>query len=85
MDLVKAIDLNCKVEFLDIRPGEKLHEEMITETDALNTIEFDEYFAILPSMQMWGVESFMCEFSGRRCPDGFKYDSGTNKDRLSME
>lgn len=85
MDLVKAIDSNCRVEIVGIRPGEKLHEEMITETDALNTVEFGEYFVILPSMQMWDVEEFIGHFQGRRCPDGFKYNSGTNENWLSME
>jgi FlaA1/EpsC-like NDP-sugar epimerase len=68
-----------------IRPGEKLHEEMITETDAYNTIEFDGYFVILPSMRLWDVEAFIRQFKGRHCPPGFKYSSATNTEWLSVE
>lgn len=85
LDLVKAIDGTCRVEVVGIRPGEKVHEEMITETDALSTIEFGEYFVILPSMQLWDVDRFMHAFSGRRCAPDFKYNSGTNSDWLSVE
>lgn len=85
LDLVKAIDGSCRVDVVGIRPGEKVHEEMITETDALSTIEFGDYFVILPSMQLWDVERFTHEFNGRRCPSGFKYNSGSNTDWLSVE
>lgn len=84
-DLVKAIDANCKKEIVGIRPGEKIHEEMITETDAFNTIEFDKYFVILPSMRLWDAGAFIKAFNGRPCPDGFKYNSGTNTEWLSVE
>lgn len=84
-DLAEAIDANCTKEIVGIRPGEKLHEEMITETDAYNTIEFDDYFVILPSMRLWDVDKFIQTFAGRRCPEGFSYNSGTNHDWLSVE
>ena len=61
LDLAKAIDSNCKIEVVGIRPGEKIHEEMITETDAINTIEFEDYFVILPSTKLWDVEKFRLE------------------------
>jgi len=74
--LAKAIAPNCQIEYVGIRPGEKLHEEMITESDSYNTIEFDKYYAILPTdvdkkkylehYQAWEVEA------------GFKYNSGAN-------
>jgi len=84
-DLAEAIDGNCRTEIIGIRPGEKLHEEMITETDAFNTIEFDDYFVILPSMHLWDTDKFMTTFKGRRCPVGFSYNSGTNSEWLSVE
>lgn len=84
-DVAEAIVPRYKKEIVGIRPGEKLHEEMITETDALSTIEFDNYFVILPSMQLWDIEEFMRAFSGRRCDFGFKYNSGTNTDWLTVE
>jgi UDP-N-acetylglucosamine 4,6-dehydratase (inverting) len=84
-DLAEAIDGNCRTEIVGIRPGEKLHEEMITETDAFNTIEFDDYFVILPSMHLWDADKFMETFQGRHCPADFSYNSGTNSEWLSVE
>lgn len=85
LDVAKAVDPDCRVEIVGIRPGEKLHEEMITTTDAINTIEFKDYFVILPSMPLWDTEEFANSFDGRRCADGFAYNSGTNTDWLSVE
>ena len=87
LDVAKAIAPNCKYDFVGIRPGEKLHEEMITETDALNSIEFDKYFVILPSTELWDIEKFRNESNsteGKRCETGFSYNSGTNKDFLTV-
>ncbi len=85
LDVAKAVDSGCRIEIVGIRPGEKLHEEMITATDALNTIEFKDHFVILPSMELWDIEQFTTHFNGRRCTDGFAYNSGTNTDWLSVE
>ncbi|NTW89218.1 MAG: UDP-N-acetylglucosamine 4,6-dehydratase (inverting) [Desulfobulbaceae bacterium] len=84
-DVAEAIGPECLKEIVGIRPGEKLHEEMITATDALNTVQFKDYFVILPSMQLWDVQKFMDEFNGSICPDGFCYNSGTNTDWLTVE
>lgn len=95
-DLAAAIDPKCKIEIVGIRPGEKIHEEMITEADALNTIEFENYFVILPSVQLgdndalklWDTEKFRLSSSGtpgRFCDFGFKYNSGTNPWFLSID
>ena len=85
VDLAEAIAPECEQKVVGIRPGEKLHEEMITETDAMNTIEFDDYFVILPSMEFWDVPTFTARFNGRPCPPGFKYNSGTNDRWLSVQ
>ena len=61
---------------------------MITTTDGLGTIEFDDYFVILPSMSLWDVEQFRCESNGRqgrRKDYGFSYNSGTNERFLTVE
>ena len=84
-DVAEAIAPGGKTTIVGIRPGEKLHEEMITETDAHNTIEFDNYYVILPSMRLWDIDTFMQALGGRRCPDNFKYNSGTNPDFLTVE
>jgi UDP-N-acetylglucosamine 4,6-dehydratase (inverting) len=83
-DVAEAVAPGCRTEIVGIRPGEKLHEEMITLTDALSTVEFERYFVILPSIRLWDVEAFVTAFGGRFCGDGFCYNSGTNSQWLSV-
>ena len=85
LDVAEAIAPGMRHEIVGIRPGEKLHEEMITETDALNTLECKEYFVILPSMKLWDVERYRETFDGRPCEFGFHYSSGTNSEWLTVE
>jgi UDP-N-acetylglucosamine 4,6-dehydratase (inverting) len=88
LDVAKAIAPDCKYEIVGIRPGEKLHEEMITETDALNSVEFEKYFVILPSTELWDIDKFRKESNscvGKMCEFGFSYNSGTNTEFLSVE
>ena len=84
LDVAEAVDPSCKQEIVGIRPGEKLHEEMITETDSLNTIEFDQYYVITPSTPIWDPQKLMKAFNGKEVPLGFKYNSGTNTEWLSV-
>jgi len=58
---------------------------MITETDALNSLEFKDYYVILPSTKLWDVDKYAETFDGSFCPSGFKYNSDTNTDWLSVE
>ncbi len=83
-DVAEAIAPRCKLEVVGIRPGEKLHEEMITETDGLNTIEFDDYFVISPSTQIWDPLKYAATFAGKRCQYGFRYTSENNTVWLSV-
>ncbi len=85
VDVAEAIAPECAKKVIGIRPGEKLHEEMITVTDAINSIEFDDYYVILPSTPLWDFEKFRAEFNGKFCPDGFHYSSGENEEWLSVE
>jgi len=87
-DLAKAIAPEVKHEIVGMRPGEKLHEEMITETDALNTIEFDDYFVVLPATSLWDTEKFRKESNssiGKKCELGFSYNSYSNEQFLSVD
>jgi len=84
-DLAEAIAPGCRRKIVGIRPGEKLHEEMITQTDALHTIEFEKYFVLLPSMPLWNIKEFMGTFHGSPCREDFSYVSGTNTDWLTVE
>ena len=84
-DLAEAIAPGCPRKIVGIRAGEKLHEEMITETDSLNTIELMKYFVILPSSPLWDVQEFIGAFGGKPCAPEFKYSSDTNTDWLCVE
>lgn len=79
LDVAKAIAPECKTSVVGIRPGEKLHEEMITDTDSLNTIDFGKYYAILPSVSFkYSEEEYLSHHKAKKVPFGFKYNSGTN-------
>lgn len=79
LDVAKAVAPSCITKDVGIRPGEKLHEEMITETDSLNTIELGKYYAILPSVSFtYTKEEFMNHHQAKEVPFGFRYNSGTN-------
>lgn len=81
-DLAKAIAPECKVEIKGIRPGEKLHEAMITEDDARRTLEFDTFYIIQPEFPWWDSESLK---GGKPVLEGFSYISNTNNHWLSVE
>ena len=89
LDIAKAIAPECKHKIVGIRPGEKLHEEMITESDAMNTIEFEDYYVIVPSIGgIWSKTKFQKQSNGdigKPCPDGFSYNSKSNEHFLSVE
>jgi UDP-N-acetylglucosamine 4,6-dehydratase/5-epimerase len=76
--LAKAIAPNAVLEDIGIRPGEKLHEEMITSSDSFNTIEFDKYYAILPAGAI--KMKYLNHFSAVEVEPGFTYNSGDNND-----
>lgn len=82
VDLAKAIGPECKIEIVGIRPGEKLHESMITVDDARQTVEFDTYYVIQPEFPWWSKEYVN---GGKTLPDGFEYISHTNNQWLSVE
>lgn len=81
LDVAEAIAPNSKIKDVGIRPGEKLHEEMITDTDALNTIDLGKYYAILPSISLVYLEQeFMDHHNGVKVPFGFRYNSAENSE-----
>ncbi|MFI5348066.1 MAG: UDP-N-acetylglucosamine 4,6-dehydratase (inverting) [Elusimicrobiota bacterium] len=84
MDLAKAVAPDCKTKIVGIRPGEKLHEVMVTEDDARDTLEFPDRYVILPATHGW-AESIGKKANGvKRCPDGFRYSSDGNKEWLTV-
>jgi UDP-N-acetylglucosamine 4,6-dehydratase len=83
MDLAKAIAPECKVEIIGIRPGEKLHEVMVTRDDARRTIDVGDFYIIQPDFNYW---SRRCNWRGSKAvPDDFEYNSGTNPKFLTIE
>ena len=82
MDLAKAIASECEVEIIGIRPGEKLHEALITEEEGRNTIAFDSMFVVMPTFQWWQK---MSNKEGTALPEGFVYTSDKNDEWLTVE
>lgn len=87
-DIAEAIAPGAVHEIVGVRPGEKLHEEMITVTDSLSTVEFSDYFVIGPSFPLWDRSDFAANSGpvpGHDCQPGFSYSSGTNHHFLTVE
>lgn len=85
VELARAIGSECKTVIVGIRPGEKLHEVMVPEDDARHTLEYEDYFAILPTFHEWDAQDYMHENGGKPCSDGFRYGSDTNDSWLTVE
>lgn len=77
-DVAQAVGPDCEHKVIGIRPGEKIHEEMITTSDAFFTYDLGKYFVILPQTPMWNLDEFIANFNATMVPDGFAYNSGTN-------
>ncbi len=84
-DVAEAIGPGCSKTIVGIRPGEKLHEEMITDSDSLATIDLGRYYAILPSNGRLTFENYCKHMPAKRVPAGFAYHSGRNPDFLTVE
>ena len=85
LELAEAIAPRCEKKIVGIRPGEKIHEEMITEADSPSTYDLGKYYAILPQRTSWQLDDFVQHFSAQRVPEGFKYSSGTNPEQLTVD
>jgi UDP-N-acetylglucosamine 4,6-dehydratase/5-epimerase len=85
LDIAKAVAPSCRTEIVGVRPGEKIHEEMITETDSLNTYDCGKYYVITPTVPIWDEKEWAKTFNAKKVPEGFKYNSGTNTEWLSVE
>jgi FlaA1/EpsC-like NDP-sugar epimerase len=83
-DVAEAVAPGMPCEVVGIRPGEKLHEDLITESDAINTVQHGDHFVILPSSPDWSLQEFMARFGGAMCPSGFRYCSATNTEWLTV-
>jgi UDP-N-acetylglucosamine 4,6-dehydratase/5-epimerase len=84
LDLAAAIAPDARTEIVGIRAGEKLHEEMITVSDSIQTLEFDRHYVITPSLPLWDVNQYLEANRGQWCARGFSYSSDTNLEFLSV-
>jgi UDP-N-acetylglucosamine 4,6-dehydratase/5-epimerase len=84
-DVATAVGPECRQEIVGIRPGEKIHEEMITASDSFNTVDMGGYYAILPVGGQYRLEDYCEARNAKPVPAGFAYDSGTNPHFLTVE
>lgn len=78
LDVAEAIGPECEKPVIGIRPGEKIHEEMITDSDSFYTWDLGKYYTILPSLLKWKLDDFVSHFNAVKVPFGFRYNSGEN-------
>jgi FlaA1/EpsC-like NDP-sugar epimerase len=83
-DIAKAVDFNAKQVTIGIRPGEKIHEQMIGLEDAPHTFEYDTYYKILPAIHSWSSDPLRIK-DGKLVPDDFTYTSENNSEWMSVE
>lgn len=84
-DVAEAIAPDCKLEDVGIRPGEKIHEEMITPSDSFYTYDHGAFYTILPNQSKWKLQDYLDHFKPVKVPLGFKYNSGENTDWVTVE
>lgn len=84
LDVAQAIGPSCRRKIVGIRPGEKIHEEMITASDSLNTVDLGDYYAILNSGAGNAVTQYLKKGKGSKVREGFYYNSGQNQNFLNI-
>jgi UDP-N-acetylglucosamine 4,6-dehydratase len=84
-DMAEAIAPKLKQKLIGIRPGEKVHEEMITASDSYNTYDIGKYYVVLPNNPKWDVEKFINKYHAKKVKIGFKYNSAENTEWLNVE
>ena len=81
-DLAETIAPGCEIEVIGIRPGEKLHEVLVSEDEARNTVEVEDMYVIQPSHPWWSGENWV---RAAPLPEGFRYTSDTNSSWLTND
>jgi UDP-N-acetylglucosamine 4,6-dehydratase len=85
LDVAQAIAPECEHKVIGIRPGEKVHEEMITPSDSYYTYDLGKYYTILPASHDWSLGDFIKEHQASKVPAGFAYNSGENTEWETVE
>ena len=83
-DVAEAIGPDCQQKIIGIRPGEKIHEEMITSSDSFTTYDLGKYYVILPQTTFWNLSEFIEKHHAKKVEEGFNYNSGENEDFLTV-
>ncbi|HUY69261.1 MAG TPA: UDP-N-acetylglucosamine 4,6-dehydratase (inverting) [Alphaproteobacteria bacterium] len=83
-DLARAVGPDCRQDIVGIRPGEKIHEEMITASDSFSTVDLGDYYAILPTSDAAAIAAYCKAHRAKRIKPGFSYNSGANKKFLTV-
>lgn len=84
-DIAQAIGPDCEHKVIGIRPGEKIHEEMITSSDSFFTYDLGKYYVIIPQTPNWEVSTFIQDLNAKLVPNGFSYNSGDNAEWETVE
>lgn len=84
-DVAEAIGPECEKPVIGIRPGEKIHEEMISSSDSFNTYDLGKYYVILPTVPRWSLEEYVQENKANKVKEGFAYNSGNNTEWETIE
>lgn len=84
-DVAQAIGPDCKLEIVGIRPGEKIHEEMITSSDSFTTYDLGEYYVILPQVPNWDLQEYIQKFNAKKVKPGFRYNSEENEQWIGVD
>lgn len=84
-EVAEAIAPKCEQKIIGIRPGEKIHEEMITSSDSYTTYDLGKYYVILPQVPNWDIKEYIHFNKANKVEEGFSYNSHENKDFLSVE
>ena len=85
IDVAEAVCPGCEKPIVGIRAGEKIHEEMVTASDSYSTVDIGKYYAILNSAAGLSIDAYLRQHPGKRVPDGFSYNSGSNETFLNLD
>ncbi len=85
LDVAAAIGPECEIKLVGIRPGEKVHEEMITPSDSYSTYDLGSYYVILPLKTAWKLDDFIDHFGAKKVQEGFHYNSNNNTEWETVE
>jgi len=85
LDVAEAIGPNCEKKVIGIRPGEKIHEEMISASDSFFTYDLGKYYVIIPQSTIWNLNEFVLKFNAIKVKEGFSYNSLDNEKMENVE